>query len=50
MDKRNDSFEDSMDPKVPQKQSVYNKPPDNMFPTSIITKKNDKTVVVEMKP
>lgn len=31
---------------VPQKQSVYSKPPDNMFPTSIITKKNKETVVV----
>lgn len=39
-----------MDPKVLQKQSVYHKPVDNMFPTSIITKKNDKTVVVEIKP
>lgn len=29
-----------MDPKVPLKQSVYNKIADNMFPTSIITKKN----------
>lgn len=44
---KNDSFEDSMDPKVPQKQSVYNKKTaDNMFPTSIITKKNQKTVVL----